>query len=175
MGKRDDKKARKLAALLRAGLAEFLTRGYADASLERIVKDVDIARGTFYLYFASKLELYRAVVGPFLADLEGRLAGAAALDDVADAFSRAGKTHPQAALVVLQDLRSPGEGGAFLRDHEAAWIAVTLRAREAGTRRAAVAFVGMVERALVDELAGEASSVLEGVDALRAVKAASKG
>ncbi len=47
----------------RAAKAEFLEKGYKDASLRNIVKSVGMTTGAFYGYYKSKEELFEAMVG----------------------------------------------------------------------------------------------------------------
>ena len=47
----------------RAAKAEFLEKGYKDASLRNIVKSVGLTTGAFYGYYKSKEELFEAIVG----------------------------------------------------------------------------------------------------------------
>ena len=46
-----------------AAKAEFLKKGYKDASLRNIVKSVGMTTGAFYGYYKSKEELFEALVG----------------------------------------------------------------------------------------------------------------
>jgi AcrR family transcriptional regulator len=48
--------------ILEAALAEFSEFGFGAARLENVAKRAGIAKGTVYLYFASKEELFEAVV-----------------------------------------------------------------------------------------------------------------
>jgi AcrR family transcriptional regulator len=48
--------------LVREAIAEFSERSYAEASLSQIAQRSRIAKGSFYQYFADKLDLYRWLV-----------------------------------------------------------------------------------------------------------------
>jgi len=48
--------------LLAAALALFVERGYASTRLDDVAAPAGVSKGTLYLYFASKEELFRAVV-----------------------------------------------------------------------------------------------------------------
>lgn len=48
--------------LLEAAEATFAELGYADASVSRITDRAGVGQGTFYLYFASKLEIFEELV-----------------------------------------------------------------------------------------------------------------
>ena len=83
----DDKSARRRAKtseaeLIEAGLAEFAERGFAAARLDDVAKRAGVAKGTIYLYFNDKEDLFRAAVR---SRIGGALAGAesmAAMDDL---------------------------------------------------------------------------------------------
>src|SRR5215470_389383 len=47
--------------LLDAGVEVFATRGYHTARVDDIVKVAETSHGTFYLYFANKEDLFRAL------------------------------------------------------------------------------------------------------------------
>ena len=59
-GKGDETRER----IHRAALAEFLRRGYRDASLRAIVKEAGVTTGSFYWYYRTKEALFGALVGP---------------------------------------------------------------------------------------------------------------
>jgi AcrR family transcriptional regulator len=48
--------------LLAAALEQFVERGYAATRLEDVAKRAGVSKGTLYLYFANKEELFKAVV-----------------------------------------------------------------------------------------------------------------
>jgi AcrR family transcriptional regulator len=47
--------------ILRVALAEFAAHGFADASLNRIIQDAGISKGSLYYYFDGKEDLYAHV------------------------------------------------------------------------------------------------------------------
>ena len=49
--------------ILECAKAEFLEKGFKDASLRQIVKEAGVTTGSFYWYYKSKEELFEAVVG----------------------------------------------------------------------------------------------------------------
>lgn len=51
-----------LRAILNAGKAEFLKKGFRAASLRNIVKEAGVTTGAFYGYYDSKKELFHALV-----------------------------------------------------------------------------------------------------------------
>jgi AcrR family transcriptional regulator len=56
--------------LLIAAIAEFDEQGYVAASVDGIVKRARVAHGTFYRYFGSKEQLFRALAQNALSDME---------------------------------------------------------------------------------------------------------
>ncbi len=50
----DDKQQR----IMDASIDEFLRSGYTDASINQIIKEAEISRGSFYTYFTDKSELF---------------------------------------------------------------------------------------------------------------------
>ena len=56
--------------ILDAALRVFARRGYHAASVSDIVQEAAVARGTFYLYFPSKHELFAALVDDLMAEME---------------------------------------------------------------------------------------------------------
>jgi AcrR family transcriptional regulator len=80
-GRRTEKWAERRAArrevILAAALDEFADRGFAGARLEDVARRAGVAKGTIYLYFRDKEELFqelvRAALSPFVATIEGAL------------------------------------------------------------------------------------------------------
>jgi len=60
---------RTVCKLLDAGLAELADKGYQALRVDDVVRRVSTAHGTFYLYFASKEDLFSALVGDVLRDM----------------------------------------------------------------------------------------------------------
>ena len=59
------------AEILQAARQVFARRGFADASMEEIAQAAGLAKGTLYLYYTSKRELYRAALRAGLVELVG--------------------------------------------------------------------------------------------------------
>lgn len=57
--------------ILAAAKAVFADAGYHGASIHAIIERAQIARGTFYLYFASKAAVFDSILDQALADLRG--------------------------------------------------------------------------------------------------------
>lgn len=68
--KPEDKKAARRAAILDAATAVFGDKGYAAATVDDIVLRLGVARGTFYLYFDDKQDVFDALVDDFVTRLE---------------------------------------------------------------------------------------------------------
>ena len=67
--------------IIGAALAVFVEKGFADAKLDDIAHRAGISKGTLYLYFETKEELFRAVARSAVAShLE-------AIENTAEAFN----------------------------------------------------------------------------------------
>ncbi len=64
--------------LLTAATAVFARRGYRAAGISDIVSEAGVARGTFYLYFESKAQVFLAIADDFYDRLEMAIAGSGA-------------------------------------------------------------------------------------------------
>jgi AcrR family transcriptional regulator len=56
--------------LLEAGMIEFEERGFGGVRVDDVVKRAGISHGTFYLYFANKEDLFKALLRDALHDME---------------------------------------------------------------------------------------------------------
>jgi AcrR family transcriptional regulator len=76
------RKTARPAEILAAALASFAERGFAATRLEDVAARAGVTKGTLYLYFDSKEELFKAVVRqelvPSLEQAEAMVAGSAA-------------------------------------------------------------------------------------------------
>jgi AcrR family transcriptional regulator len=61
------RKADRPAEIVQAALAVFSEKGFAAARLEEIARRAGVSKAALYLYFATKEELFRAVVGQAIA------------------------------------------------------------------------------------------------------------
>jgi AcrR family transcriptional regulator len=99
-------------AILEAAMRVFLEKGYHQASVHDIIDEARIARGTFYLYFPSKQELFGELVAEFLQALRGRVkrislapGSPAPLDQLHANFRRVVTTvlaHDDVATIILR-------------------------------------------------------------------------
>lgn len=62
MGKIEEKKRQKKAALLTAAYKLFTEKGIDNTSVSEIVKEAKMAKGTFYLYFKDKYEIQDCLI-----------------------------------------------------------------------------------------------------------------
>jgi AcrR family transcriptional regulator len=67
--------------ILRAAEEVFAERGYAGATIEEIARVAGVAKGTIYLYFRSKDEIYRATHEHYVAELRAVTEAAVAAAD----------------------------------------------------------------------------------------------
>ena len=59
-------------ALLTAAIRVFGESGFDAATMERIAREADVAKGTTYLYYKSKQSIYDAALSSGLAELDAR-------------------------------------------------------------------------------------------------------
>jgi AcrR family transcriptional regulator len=72
-GKRDQNKRANRAAILDAARQVFLARGYEAVTIRDVVRETELATGTFYNYFKTKEDLLRALVEAHVQDLTAEL------------------------------------------------------------------------------------------------------
>lgn len=65
---RQRRKQARPGELLDAALALFVEKGYAATRVEEVAARAGVSKGTLFLYFASKEELFKAVVRRYLVD-----------------------------------------------------------------------------------------------------------
>src|SRR4051812_1984349 len=62
-GRREERKAQNRAKLLQAARKVFAEKGLGEATARDIVRETDLASGTFYNYFSDKEDAFRALLG----------------------------------------------------------------------------------------------------------------
>ena len=72
--------------ILAAAVAVFAREGYAEARMDEIARQASLAKGTLYLYFRSKDEVYAAAVRQALDELQALTA--TAVDNASDLRAR---------------------------------------------------------------------------------------
>lgn len=60
-------------AILRAAKKVFAEKGYHEASIDDIIKEADIARGTFYLYYTGKRTIFDAILNLTLEEVDSHI------------------------------------------------------------------------------------------------------
>jgi AcrR family transcriptional regulator len=66
------------AEILQAARQVFAQRGFAEASMEEIAQAAGLAKGTLYLYYESKRDLYKAALHAGMAELADAVEAAVA-------------------------------------------------------------------------------------------------
>ena len=104
--------------LLEAGIIEFEERGFQGVRVDDVVQRAGISHGTFYLYFANKEDLFKALLRDALHDMEivtgdfpvvtSDERGLRLLREWVRKFSAAYATHGT-ALRTLSSANAPGE------------------------------------------------------------------
>lgn len=77
--------------ILDAATRVFARQGFSKTSVSEIIHEADVARGTFYLYFKNKKEVFNILLDRFLSELSHNVAKINALlakpgDDLAQQF-----------------------------------------------------------------------------------------
>jgi AcrR family transcriptional regulator len=107
----EEARKRKSADILVAAARVFARHGYASTDVQRIADEVGVGKGTLYLYFRSKEELFWAAVEQGLTRLEDRVNGAAqTAEDPLEKTERAIRAylaffheHPEYAELFIQE------------------------------------------------------------------------
>ncbi len=73
MGKRENNAKRQRKLILRAAAALFSKKGYHKASVGEIAERAGVGKGTIYLYFADKAQLFAATVTEGMEEIIGGL------------------------------------------------------------------------------------------------------
>jgi AcrR family transcriptional regulator len=109
----EERSATTRAALLAAGRALFTEHGFQGAGREDIAEHAGVTRGALYHHFASKLDLFRAVVEALEEELVGRVTDAAKEGETAADHLRLGAhalldaaTDPAVRRILLLDAPS---------------------------------------------------------------------
>jgi len=109
-GRRERKKQQTRTALLDAAMALFAERGISGTRVMDITERVDLGKGAFYNYFASKDALIADLVARgvetfeerYLARINGALDIAARVGELAHLYAEFLDEHPQYALLFHQ-------------------------------------------------------------------------
>jgi AcrR family transcriptional regulator len=91
-GRREERKAQNREKLLAAARKVFAEKGLGEATARDIVRETDLASGTFYNYFSDKEDAFRALLGQMaersraLVRAQRRAAGLSVEQRVANAY-----------------------------------------------------------------------------------------
>ena len=106
-----DRRAQRRLAMIQAAAPLFAEVGYASCEMERVASELGIAKGTLYLYFHSKEELFFACVDHGMRQMQSAVKAATA--DVTDPFDRIAsgigayleffEQHPQYVELLIQE------------------------------------------------------------------------
>jgi AcrR family transcriptional regulator len=66
-GSHQRRKAERPQELIAAALELFVEKGFASTRIEEVAQRAGVSKGTLYLYYASKEELLKAVIGQYLS------------------------------------------------------------------------------------------------------------
>ena len=61
-GDEDEKREQKRNTIMQAALKVFSRKGYSPAALEEVAREASIAKGTLYLYFQDKADLFSSTI-----------------------------------------------------------------------------------------------------------------
>ena len=179
-GLRDQNRKERVQALSDAALELFLEKGIEGATIDDITLRAEIAKGSFYRYFADKRALVDQMLRPAFTQMEQvlhqcrrALEKAKNREAMFDAYREVGGAlagmlveHPRVLRLYLQECRGPGLGaraGVAKFAARVSWYAVdiTRKAHRHGILRAihpsvsALAVVGATERLLLAILSEE--------------------
>ena len=85
--------------ILDAAVRVFARQGYEETSVSEIIDEARVARGTFYLYFKSKKNIFSALLDRFLTDLSRDIAKIKAAEGPAE-FDLAQRVRIQASDLI---------------------------------------------------------------------------
>ena len=71
--RKEREKDRRREDILQAGIAVFVRKGLAAATMDDIARECELAKGTLYLYFTSKEQLYLTIVLRAITILSGMM------------------------------------------------------------------------------------------------------
>ena len=80
-GRRQQASEQRKLAILRAGLEVFAENGFAAARLEDVAEKAGVGKGTIYLFFRDKEDLFEQIVLGAVSPVLAMIAGAAAAPD----------------------------------------------------------------------------------------------
>lgn len=180
-GKRDANRREKVQRLCEVSLALFCERGVENVTIDEVVANAKIAKGSFYRYFSGKEELVETLFAPLLGELREtfRITKEAleslessgelnrAYGELAMTVARLLTTNIDVLRLYLQENRAPDVGARkpiirVAREIDEFVIALTQVARDQGLLRSdsdlkvsALATLGAVERLAFSYVRGD--------------------
>jgi AcrR family transcriptional regulator len=107
----ESRRAQRRQAIIEAAARLFADLGYNECEMERVASEIGIAKGTLYLYFKGKQELFYACVDLGMGQMQQAVLGAS--QHTADPFERISlairayldffEQHPQYVELVIQE------------------------------------------------------------------------
>ncbi len=88
-----DRREERRLAIVQVGARLFADLGYADCEMERVAAELGIAKGTLYLYFKSKEELFYACVDTGMRQMQAAVAKSADEAEIRSTASHAAFAH----------------------------------------------------------------------------------
>lgn len=114
------------AEIIDAARSVFARKGFARGIMDAIAKEAGIAKGTVYLYFRSKKEIYRAVLDHDMESLNkdtlDRIDAAKNLKDKIRAFALARLENAEARKEFFRIMDSDSGGLTFTRSQYRDWL-----------------------------------------------------
>ena len=134
MGRREENKRIKRSRIESEALRLFLDQGFERSSVEQIVGAAEIARGTFYLYYADKETLFFSLADQLFGQLNAllrlvsqRVANAqtssdclAIYQEMAFGLGAIGVAQADLLMLCFRESRQPGPVGKGIRERELA-------------------------------------------------------
>jgi AcrR family transcriptional regulator len=114
------------AEIVQAARTVFACRGFAHAIMDEIASEAGVAKGTLYLYFKSKIEIYKAVLDHDMKALKkdtlDRLDGAVTLRDKIRAFVLARIEKAEASKDFFRIMDSESGALSYTRSQYRDWL-----------------------------------------------------
>jgi TetR/AcrR family fatty acid metabolism transcriptional regulator len=111
----------------------FARRGFAHGIMDEIAKEAGVAKGTLYLYFRSKTEIYRAVLDHDMRALKestlGRLDAAKGLRDKIRAFALGRIERGEVNREFFRIMDSEGGALSYTRSQYRDWLRLPSKGR----------------------------------------------
>ena len=114
-----ERRAERRQAIIATAARLFAREGYAECEMEQVASELGVAKGTLYLYFKSKEELFYACVDFGMRELqiavqagaEGKSEPFERISEAIRAYLRFFEEHPEHAELLIQER-------AFFRDRK---------------------------------------------------------